>query len=259
MELKFQITNQKLELIESDFIVEKSKNYLTAQFDFLTPEYDGLVKTAVFYHNSLENPVYVILEGDRCLVPYEAICAGYMEVSVFAGDLIPTNVVRVAVNSTMQGDAVAPKEPTADVYTQILEVADNARAVAQSVRDDADSGAFNGEKGDKGAKGESGFIMQLEDRGTDPQNQVYLANQVYKVELTSDASIYLAGPLNFGIDNMILIYANITKPITINWGSNFMGDIPDIEAGSYIFLFVWDVFCNKWRCVVSNRGGVANA
>ncbi len=259
MELKFQITNQKLELLESGFIVEKSKNYLTAQFDFLTPEYEGLAKTAVFYHNSLENPVYVILDNGKCLVPHEAICAGYMEVSVFAGDLIPTNVVRVAVNSTMQDGAVAPKEPTADVYTQIYELAQTAQEIAQSVRSDADSGAFDGEKGDKGVKGDSGFVMSIEDRGTDPQNQVYLTNSIYKVEFTTDATIFCSAPFDFGIDNMILIYANITNPITINWGSNFVGDIPNVETGSYIFLLVWDVFHKKWRCAVANKGGVENA
>ncbi len=259
MELNFKITNQKLELLENEFIVEKSKNYLYANFEFTTKEYDGLVKTAVFNHSSLNNPVHVILDNDKCLVPHEVILAGYIEVSVFAGDMIPTNVVRVSVNSTMSGDTVAPSEPTADVYTQIYELAQNACDVAQSVRDDADSGAFDGEKGDRGYKGQSGFVMTITDKGTDPQNQVYLPNNIYKMNLTKDTTFYFSPPIDFSIDNMILIYANIRKPITINWGSIFIGDIPDIEAGSYIFLLVWDIFHKKWRCALANKGGVVNA
>ena len=259
MELNFKITNQKLELLESEFIVEKSKNYLYANFEFTTPEYDLLVKTAVFNHSSLQNPVYVLLDNNKCLVPHEVIRAGYIEVSVFAGDMIPTNVVRVAVNSTMQGNAVAPNEPTAEVYAQICELAKNACDVAQSVRKDADEGAFAGEKGDIGPAGQSGFVMKITDVGIDPQNQEYLSNKIYKISFTKDAKFYFLDPTDFSIDNMILLYANITNQITINWGSNFIGNIPDVEAGSYIFLLVWDIFHKKWRCALANKGGVVNA
>lgn len=50
----------------------------------------------------------------------------------------------------------APQEPAPNVYNQLIDIANEAVSVAQSVRDDADAGKFNGEKGEKGDKGDPG-------------------------------------------------------------------------------------------------------
>lgn len=44
----------------------------------------------------------------------------------------------------------ASEPPTPDIYNQILEVVDDTKQIAQSVRDDADKGLFNGKDGDDG-------------------------------------------------------------------------------------------------------------
>ena len=46
--------------------------------------------------------------------------------------------------------------PTPDVYSQILEAAEQAEKIAQSVRDDADAGKFDGEPGPEGPQGPPG-------------------------------------------------------------------------------------------------------
>ena len=50
----------------------------------------------------------------------------------------------------------APAEPTPDIVQQILSAASNAEEIAQSVRDDADAGKFNGPQGPKGDTGPIG-------------------------------------------------------------------------------------------------------
>lgn len=40
---------------------------------------------------------------------------------------------------------VAPKEPSPSVYNQLIDIANEAVSIAQSVRDDADAGKFDGE------------------------------------------------------------------------------------------------------------------
>ncbi len=129
-----------------------------------------------------------------------------------------------------------------------LESALDALAKANSLRADAEQGVFS----------QTAII----DKGENPTaaNAMYQPNKAYKVIWSTDATVlFYEADFDLNIDNMILIYANITNPITINWGSNFIGDIPDVETGSYIFLLVYDVFHKKWRCAVANKGGVENA
>ena len=72
-----------------------------------------------------------------------------------------SQIYRVAVSAGAEG--IAPAEPTPDVVQQILSAAteaaneaEQAQKVAQSVRDDADAGKFNGPQGPKGDTGPVG-------------------------------------------------------------------------------------------------------
>lgn len=60
----------------------------------------------------------------------------------------------------------------AGTYQQIIVLCEDAQAIAQSVRDDADSGAFKGEKGDKGDQGDKGDKGDSGEKGdTGPQGE----------------------------------------------------------------------------------------
>ena len=124
--------------------------------------WETLTKTVVFKNG--DTTVELLLNAknqycigqDECLIPFEVIKPPFFTVSVFGleGDRVATTVrgeIEVLESGYEQGDV--PSEPTQSVYAQILEETSKAVQIAQSVRDDADSGKFKGEKGDKGDDG----------------------------------------------------------------------------------------------------------
>lgn len=115
--LKFSVKNQR---ITSDDIsvVADSRNYLSAFFSF-DETWDGVEKTAVF---SCGEEVYnMLLEGDMCRVPAEVIKAGCFYVSVFGGDLITADRIRIEVTPSGLLEGISPPVPTPDIYNQLVE------------------------------------------------------------------------------------------------------------------------------------------
>lgn len=133
---------------------------------FSFPEsWNGYTKKAVFKNG--DKTVNIFLNGDEtvctgtdeCFVPNEVIKAPEFSVSVLGvmGDSRATSaeaVVIVTESGYTKGDF--PIEPTPSEYEQLLNISEETRQIARSVRDDADNGNFKGEKGDKGPKGEKG-------------------------------------------------------------------------------------------------------
>lgn len=119
MKIQFTVTNQHIEANVSSKIVADSRNYLEAVFFFTTPDWDSLTKTVIF---STKFGTYnVILKGDTCPVPHECIIAGDIEVSVFGGDRITTDIAKVKVFPSGYKTGETPKAPTPDVYAEILD------------------------------------------------------------------------------------------------------------------------------------------
>ena len=112
--------------------------------------------------------VQIRLGSDNVVsVPAEAIAVAGTGELTFAGytdgvrQISVSQIYRVAVSAGAEG--IAPAEPTPDVVQQILSAAteaaneaEQAQKVAQSVRDDADAGKFNGPQGPKGDTGPVG-------------------------------------------------------------------------------------------------------
>lgn len=122
----------------------------------------------VAFHPPKGESVQIRLGSDNAVsVPAEATAvAGTGEIT-FAGytdgvrQISVSQIYRVAVSAGTEG--IAPAEPTPDVVQQILSAAneadskaEQAQKVAQSVRDDADAGKFNGPQGPKGDAGPIG-------------------------------------------------------------------------------------------------------
>lgn len=117
--LKFTVNNQRIYRDDNFHVVSGSKNYLTASFLFLTPEWEGKTKTAIFYDG--EKPHPVILVNDACEVPWEFTAeSGEKYVSVFAGDLITANKALVMVWESGYAEGETPNPPTPTVYEQII-------------------------------------------------------------------------------------------------------------------------------------------
>lgn len=144
--------------------VSDSVNFEKIKFKF--PEsWNGYTKNAVFRNGS--TVVNVVLDEsselctgeDECYIPYEIIKSPLFTVSVFGinGDSVATSVrasVKVRQSGYELGDL--PADPTPTEYQQLIGITEEAKAIAQSVRDDADNGAFKGEKGDTGPQGIQG-------------------------------------------------------------------------------------------------------
>lgn len=128
MELIFTVDRQNIKRIDSNKVVADSRNYLTAKFVFLSPEWQDRTVTAVFKRGT-DASYHVLLDNDMsCQVPTEVIKPNGFSVSVFAGDLVTCDKATVLVAFSGYADGGAPQPPTPDIYAQILERLDNISA-----------------------------------------------------------------------------------------------------------------------------------
>lgn len=128
-------------------------------------EWDGFAKTAIFTNGETKISVVLNENGklctgeNECCIPHEVIKAPAFTVSVFgvSGDKrATTQIAQVSVKPSGYGEGATPAEPTPTEYEQLVAIANSAEQLAQSVRSDADSGAFKGDKGEQGNKGDKG-------------------------------------------------------------------------------------------------------
>ena len=115
----------------------------------------------IAFHPPKGDAVQIRLGSDNVVsVPAEATAVAGTGELTFAGytdgvrQISVSQIYRVAATAGTEG--TAPAEPTPDVVQQILSAASNAEDIAQSVRDDADAGKFNGPQGPKGDTGPIG-------------------------------------------------------------------------------------------------------
>lgn len=115
--LKFKIRNQQISRVDSFRPVEKSVNYLCAEFTFCTDDWDGAEKKAVCKNLSSGQTYDAIITDNRCLIPWEAIDEkGGFELSVWGtveDVTVPTGVVTVELGRTLlRGIESNPPTPT---------------------------------------------------------------------------------------------------------------------------------------------------
>ena len=162
--------------------VANSKNYLYAEFEF-SSEWTG-AKTAIFNNGTAYE---VILEDNKCLVPWEVITPQGFSVSVFCGDRITANKSFVQVLASGYQEGETPEPPTPTVYEQIIAKQDDLEEdiadLNDAVDDIKDDYATKAEltaglatkqnKGDYATKTElSGGLAEKQDKGNylEPEN-----------------------------------------------------------------------------------------
>ena len=138
--LQFKVTGQKVIRTDTTPIVAKSLNYFGADFEFLTEDWQGFSKTAIFATKSNAYGV-LIDENGQCDVPWEAIDnMGYVTVSVFGGNRITTDLAKFFVAESGYKETETTQDPTPTVYEQIIGYFDETKEiVAQSAEAAADS------------------------------------------------------------------------------------------------------------------------
>lgn len=159
------VTNQELVLKESVSSVEENQNYIQCVFDFTTEDWDDTVKTAYFRNPKTGIVTSQMLSGDQCMIPPESLSdEGYVQFSV-AGEKekyrITSSIVQFFNRPTVYGGD--PSDPTPTQYEQIVaqtaaaqNAAEDAQQTAEEIREQAESGAFNGKDGSPGPAGADG-------------------------------------------------------------------------------------------------------
>lgn len=174
------VKGQNLSL-QQNLIVADSIGYLSAQFVFMTNEWNGLTKVATFSKDGI-NYQFILDENNRITQDKQLnLTEGAWTVSLVGNESVNGQLVeRITTDIevlTVESSGVVGGEPIPipeSIGEQILAVAEQAKQTADSVRTDADEGKFNGkdgkdgkdgidgadgpqgEKGDKGDKGEDG-------------------------------------------------------------------------------------------------------
>ena len=150
--LAFLLDHQVISRSDKNTVVAGSKNYVRARFILRTDDWARPI-TAIFggYTQLLD-------DNNECTVPWEVLQQpGKVEVSAFCGDLHTANIAVVPVEKTGYKSGETPKDPTPDVYDQLAKMVQEAVDTANSVREDADAGDFDGEQGPAGPKGDTGL------------------------------------------------------------------------------------------------------
>lgn len=131
--LKFVVNNQIIERTDTFVPVRSSKNYLYAEFDFQTSDWDSKSKTVLFRSGDNE-PIPVLLgETNTCLVPAEVLTGTSFSVSIVAGNLITANIVTIKLYESGYRTGDIP-EPSETLYEQLMTAFDNTK---QTVIDSA--------------------------------------------------------------------------------------------------------------------------
>lgn len=190
MQIEVEVKGQRIKRLNSPGSVEDTLNYLTCHFTFDGEEWDNTVKTAYFQNPASGEKYPKILADDgTCTVPWEALTdKGFVRFSV-AGERenyrITTCIESFYNSETVYGGE--PSEPpTPSQYDQLIALAEQTKEIAESVREDADAGKFDGPPGPQGPKGEDGDPGPQGPAGKDGQNatdeQVQAAVDAYMEE-----------------------------------------------------------------------------
>lgn len=141
--------NRRLATASAGSILTSGTRGVEAVFSF-SPDWEGLRKIVIF--SAGETKIDFELDEDRCTVPAEvlAVPKTYLRIGVYGVDqsgerVTPTiyaDVCRIEQGAEPSGNT--PDEKTKPLILRLLEAAEDARETAQSVREDADAGEFDG-------------------------------------------------------------------------------------------------------------------
>lgn len=138
--ITFSVKHQIIRRTDNFRVVAKSHDYLTVEFEFLTPEWNEVEKTAIFTSGSDSYEMLIGQDG-TCLVPHEVLTeTGQVYVSVYGGSLITVNTAQFKVLATGYVDGLdSQTPPTPSIYEQILAHMQNLEDIAEQVGDAAQS------------------------------------------------------------------------------------------------------------------------
>lgn len=158
---KIKLTYAGRDCAEKDvtIITTGSVETVTAAFAF-DAEWDGFARTAIFAAGGTVKRV-VLDDVNACVVPWEVLTNSKQltigVVGTSGNRVLPSVPVTIPIIDGVCNGGTPPDDPTPDIYAQLLDLAKETQQIAQSVRDDANAGKFNGAPGTKGEPGAPGY------------------------------------------------------------------------------------------------------
>lgn len=147
-------------------IPKSQVNFSRIEFDMDETWSSFLSVVAQFIQNG--EPKNVKVEDGYCFVPSE-LEIGAFELCLRGDDgesvVATVNRLTLEVCEGFDPSGETSLPPSPDLYTQLIKEIDSGKKIAQSVREDADSGKFNGPPGPKGDKGANGITPHIGDNG----------------------------------------------------------------------------------------------
>ena len=165
---------------------------VTAAFGF-DAEWEGFARTAIFSSGGTVKRV-VLDDANACVVPWEVLtnCKQLTigVVGTSGNRVLPSVPVTIPIIEGVCNGGTPPDDPTPDIYAQLLDRAKETQQIAQSVRDDANAGKFNGAPGAKGGKGDPGAD------GKTPVKGVDYWTEAEKKDIAANAAALVDAPAN---------------------------------------------------------------
>ena len=166
----FNVKGQHITCTDDTRIIKGNKNLYYAVFH-VDELWDDIDAKACFTVD--EEPYIMPLNrvGNtlECEIPYPANSGIVFGVGIFGGDLISTDIVYTSTTPGIPIDGANPPEPIPDWFNKMEDIAIQAMETANSVKEQADSGAFKGDPFTyddftneqlAGLKGEPGYTPQ---------------------------------------------------------------------------------------------------
>lgn len=147
-EILVSVKDQLLKITKAPTVASGGLNEANVIFAF-SEQWDGFIKTAVFYRDTDKVYYAVLDENDTCLLPWE-VCTedGSFYFSVFGekDDIRRTSTIaRYKVSKGLIVDDMMPSDPTPEVYDQIIAMVEKTVSVATDMENKRDSGYFKGD------------------------------------------------------------------------------------------------------------------
>lgn len=191
--IKLKTVDQRLTVVQQPILASGDVGTVSVEYE-LDSYWDGYVPSGTFYTGKTPEDVYEQpLEGGACVVPWEVLQEdGVLYIGLRGVDtsgLVKTAApIRYRVERGSPCGSATGRGPTPDVYQRLLTLTEETAQIAQSVRDDADNGEFDGasvthewvgtvlrvtsasgtssadlkgETGERGERGESGVVAPV--------------------------------------------------------------------------------------------------
>ncbi len=226
--IRVEAEDQVLRVVQAPTVASGGVEEDAVEFE-LGDLWTGLTLFAVFYRRP-EEVYHVPIEYGRCIVPHEVLrspgCFYLGVMGVRDGVTRTSSILSYRVEAGAITEGIAPPTPTPSIYEEMLASMKATEQIAQSVRDDADAGAFDGEKGDKGDPGKDGTDATV----TKDSAESALGYAPVKDVQVGGASVLADGVANVPVASPLTLGA-IKQGSGIAINTDGTAFIPDLNSG----------------------------